>query len=416
MENVNLENNTGLSDVQFKDNDSSLSEKITRAYEMCETGRYKEALAMSESDSQILTTSYGRVLIGNCYKNLGDNVSALSHWQKAIEISPLEHSAYINIGNHLYSSGKVNEAIYNWHVAATIVPENANVNLNLANAYNKKGSRIKSTKYFEKYLRYEKKINSQDYVKIKHIFANLTAKVEFFARKVEEYRLQKDLKTIAALYLKMISTYANLPTIYANIAEIFYFDRNYEKALEFYLIVYLYYPYTSKILVEIANLYYLLGHKSYAFVYYRRAIENMPEGTSYYMKVKSKLSALSPVLNDPELVETHLQNAREAEKNNEYELAIDEYENYLILTESENPDFQQIIDKYKIFANPEPFVTNVLYNQIPDLMNKKKLNACVEVCDRIMTLALQNSKEVIYAMKCKAECKRIIIAREQFGV
>jgi len=86
------------------------------------------------------------------------------------------------------------------------------------------------------------------------------------------------------------------------------------------------------------------------------------------------------------------------------------------MTESDNPDIQQLIDKYKIFLNPEPFVINVLYNQIPDLMNKKKLNACVELCDRIMTLATQNSKEVIYAMKCKSECKRIIIAREQFGV
>ena len=49
-------------------------------------------------------------------------------------------------------------------------------------------------------------------------------------------------------------------------------------------------------------------------------------------------------------------------------------------------------------------------------MNRKKLHACVEVCDRIMLLGQGHTKEVMYAMKCKAECRRIIIAREQFGV
>ena len=88
----------------------------------------------------------------------------------------------------------------------------------------------------------------------------------------------------------------------------------------------------------------------------------------------------------------------------------------MILSESDNEEIQQRVDKYKLFVNPEPFVVNVLYSQIPDLMNRKKLSACVDVCDRIMKLANDHSKEVIYAMKCKAECKRIIIAREQFGV
>ena len=295
------------------------------------------------------------------------------------------------------------------------MPENPTVNLNLANAYNKKNSRIKATKYFEKYLTYEKNVNTPEYYKVKQTFSNLTAKVEFYARKVEEFKLKKDLRSIAALYLKMISTYANLPTIYANIAEIFYFDRNFQKALEFYLIVYLYFPYTTKIVLEIANLYYILEQPSYAYAYYKRALNLLPEGTSHYSKVKSKLSSLSSVLQEHELIESHLEKAREAEMDNAYEEAIDEYENYMILSESENSDIQQTIDKYKIFANPEPFVINVLYNQIPDLMNRKKLNACIELCDRIMMLGQNHSKEVVYAMKCKAECRRIIIAREQFG-
>ncbi len=415
MVDSSLDNISGLSGVKFDDSDN-MSQKFKRAYELYELAHYNDALNLAENDSFIVASSYGQVLIGNCYKQLGDNQSAMSHWKKAIDISPLEHSAYLNIGNYLYSTNNVSDAILNWTIASTIMPENSTVNLNLAQAYDKKGSRIKATKYFEKYLRYEKKSTSNEYLTVKHTFANLTAKVDFYTRKVEEFKLQKDLKTIAALYLKMISTYANLPAIYCNLAEIFYFDKNYEKSYEFYKVAYLYFPYTTKVLLELGNLAFLLGLRSYSYVYYSRALAFLPEGTSHFSKVQSQLNVLSGVLRDPELIETHLQKAREAAADNDYETAVDEYENYIILTESENPDIQQIIDKYKIFINPEPFVTNVLYTQIPDLMNRKKLSACVELCDRIITLAKDHSKEVVYAMKCKAECKRIIIAREQFGV
>lgn len=416
MENTDINNNGGLSSVKIDSSDSVGFEKINRAYEMYASKRYDEALAIVNADSQISSSSYGQVLAGNCYKALKNKDKAVSHWKKAISISPLEHNAYINLGNEYFADGKISDAILNWTIASTIVPENPGVNLNLAVAYNKKNSRVKATKYFEKYIKYENNLTSQEYLKVKHTFANLTAKIDFYSRKVEDYKSQRDLKVIAALYLKMISTYANLPNIYANIAEIFYFDKNYEKALEFFLVVYLNYPHTPKILLDIANLCYILQKPSYAYVYYSRALEQLPEGTSYYVKAQEKMRAVSYVLNDSEILDAHLQAARDAEADNDYEKAINEYENYVILSQSEHSDLQQIIDKYKIFVNPEPFVINVLYSEIPELMNRKKLNACIDVCDRILKLATNNSKEVVYAMKCKSECKRIIIAREQFGV
>lgn len=416
MEIENLNNNSALSSIKEENIESSSIENINRAYDNYDKGKYQEALAIAESNTQISSTSNGQVLIGNCYYKLNNKEKAITSWKKAISISPLEYSAYLNIGNELYKQKKINEAILNWHLASSIVPENPCINLNLANAYDKKENRILATKYFEKYLKYEKNTHSPEYVKIKHIFNNLTAKIDFYAKKVEEYKLQKDIKTIAALYFKMISTYANLPAIYANIAEIFIFDKNYEKALEFYKKVYLNFPYTPQIVLEIANIHYLLNQASYAYVYYKRVFDLVPEGTSFSNKIKSKLSSLSSIVSDSEILNTHLEKAKVAESNNEYEIAIDEYENYIILSESEKPDIQQKIDKFKIFLNPEPFVINVLYSQIQDLMRRKKLKTCIDVCDRIITMGDNHSKEVIYAMRCKTECRRIIIAKEQFGV
>lgn len=411
-----LNSSSELSNAELKSIESNSVENINKAYQLYDTGKYKETLALAEGDAQITSNSNGQVLIGNCYYKLNNIDKAISCWKKAVSISPLEYSAYLNIGNELYKQKNLNEAILNWHLASSIVPENPCINLNLANAYDKKENRILATKYFEKYLKYEKNTHSQEYLKIKHIFNNLTAKIDFYAKKVEEYKLQKDIKTIAALYFKMISTYANLPAIYTNIAEIFMFDKNYEKALEFYKKVYLNFSYTPQIVLEIANIHYLLNQASYAYVYYKRVFDLVPEGTSFSNKIKSKLSALSYVLSNSDILNEHLEKAKNAENNNEYEKAIDEYENYIILSESENPDIQQKIDKYKIFMNPEPFVINILYSQITDLMRRKKLKTCIDVCDRIITMGDNHSKEVIYAMRCKTECRRIIIAKEQFGV
>ncbi len=416
MDSINLDSTMSLSDVEFDDNDSSSTDKITRAYEFYASGRYSEAQNLVENDPRIPHMGYGQVLLGNCYKQLGNKEKAINCWKRAIDIAPLEYSAYINLANEQYSNGNINEAILNWHVACTIRPENPTVNLNLAVAYDKKNSRIKATKFFERYLRYETRTAGIEYVSVKRTMSNLKAQAEFYSKKLGSFKANRDIKGIAAVYLKMIATYANLPSVYNNIAEIFYFDKNYQKALEFYLLLYLNYPHSIKVLIEIANLCYILQHKSYSYVYYKRALDLLPQGTSHYSSVRSKMASLSSVLRDQEIIDSHLQKAQDAEKNNDYEVAIDEYENYLILTETENQEIQLLIDKYKIFANPEPFVINVLYNQIPDLMNKKKLNACVELCDRIMTLSTENTKEVVYAMKCKSECKRIIIAREQFGV
>lgn len=404
-----------LAEEPLKENDSK-SLEWKKAYEYFESGKYQEGLSYLNRNSQMTSTATGQVLLGCYHQKLGDITSALSHWKKATEISPLEHAAYTNIAAHYYSIGKLNEAIYNWTIASTIMPESPSINLNLALAYDKKGSRIKSTKYFEKFLKYEKNTQTHDYVMVKQRFANLMAKADFYAKKVEEFKLQKDLQIIAALYLKMLSVYALLPSVYNNIAEIFSFDKNYEKALEFNKIIYLHFPFTNKILIEMANLSLLLDQKSYAYVYYHRTLKTLPEGTSYHTKVTNLLKTLSTVVNDPDVIEFHRQKAEEAVANNDYETAVDEYENYLILTDTENLELQQTIDKYKIFVNPEPFVINVLYNQIPELMNRKKLNACIDVCDRIISMAKDHSKEVVYALKCKSDCKRIIIAREQFGI
>ena len=103
MENIDFNNNSGLSGIKLDDSGDLSSDKSVRAYEFYESKRYNDAISLVESDSKIYNSSFGQVLIGNCHKALNNNDKAMQHWKKAIEISPLEYFAYINIANEYYS-------------------------------------------------------------------------------------------------------------------------------------------------------------------------------------------------------------------------------------------------------------------------------------------------------------------------
>ena len=70
MENTDFNNASGLSGVEFNDGENISIDKMARAYEFYESGRYSEALNMAEGDPQFTSSAYGQVLIGSCYKRL----------------------------------------------------------------------------------------------------------------------------------------------------------------------------------------------------------------------------------------------------------------------------------------------------------------------------------------------------------
>ena len=152
MDGINLDNNTNLSDIDFSGEKAAAS-KLTKAYELYASGQIQEAVNFLETDSQASNTAYAQVLLGNCYQKLGQKDKAMSFWQRATDLSPLEYAAYLNIGNEYYSSNRIFQAIFNWHCAGSACPENPVVNLNLAVAYDKLGYRVEAKRYFEKDVR-----------------------------------------------------------------------------------------------------------------------------------------------------------------------------------------------------------------------------------------------------------------------
>ncbi len=413
MENSNLD--TQIPTAILHDSDEGIAIRVKKAYEYYLAGSYRETLDLLLNDTTLNKIPYVLVLIGNCYKNLSDTNKAMKYWYQSIENGAGEHAAYLNIGNVLYAQKKGNEAIKFWTQAFALKPEDPVVNLNLAVAYRTKGYRIKSTRFFERYLRFKTNEIDKEYLTVKENILTLRARVEQCYRKLYDYKNNGDLRAISTLYAKMISIYANLPNAYLNLANIFLIDKNYEKALEFFLIVYKNFTYNSQILWNIANLYEMEGKKADAFCFYRRCERLFNKNSGKYQQIISKLNAFSYSAVTTAAKEEFVKRAQEYEENNLYEDALIEYENAYYATIGESPDIQEQIERLKKYINPEPFVIAALYNKINSYLNLKKYSACIELCDRIVLLADINSKESLFAVRCKTECKRLLVARESGG-
>lgn len=397
------------------DSDEGIALRIKKAYEYYSAGSYRETLDLLANDPILNKIPYVLVLIGNCYKNLSNTDKAMKYWYQSIETAPIEHAAFLNIGNILYSQKNENEAIKFWTQAYALKPEDPVVNLNLAVAYKTKGCRIKATKFFEHYLRFKTNEIDKEYLTIKENILTLRAKVELYYRKLNEYKNNGDLKSISSLYVKMISVYANLPNAYINLANIFLIDKNYEKALEFFLIVYKNFSYNNQIVWNIANLYEMSGKKADAFCFYRRCEKLFKKNSTKYQQTLSKINALSYSAVTNAVKSDFINKAQELENQNLYEDALVEYENAYYSSIGEAPDIQEHIERLKKYIEPEPFVIAHLYNKINNYLNLKKYTACIEFCDRIILLAPINSRESLFAVRCKTECKRLMMANESSG-
>lgn len=409
MNNVNL--STTITSASLHDTEEGMRAKITKAVEYYNAENIQETLNLVLNDKDLLKSSYVHVLIGNCYRKQNKIDSALKSWQKAVEINEKEYNAYINIANVQFVQGDAAQAIENWTKAFSIQPENPVVCLNLAIAYNQKGCRIKSTKFFERYLRYNRNNMSREYLSVKESMLRLRTKVDYYFKKLAALKNTGNLKLMATINLKMISIYADLPTVYNNLGQIFMFTKDYDKALDFFLTVYKNFPYSPLVLWNIATIFERKGKRDWAYCFYKRCSDIMPKTSQKAKVITEKANSFVFKVKTKENSDIHLKEAKDFEAKNLYEDALVEYENAYLLSPDELADIEHKIQVLKTYIQPEPFVIADLYSRINNAMNNNLLKQCVEMCDRIILLSDSNSKESSYALKCKTECKRILATR-----
>ena len=108
---------------------------------------YSQALNTLMVDMEGDKTGIYASLIGNCYQKLGALDDATHYWQKAISQNPSCYRAFLGLGNAAYTKNHIKQALIYWHIALSIVPENPQINYNLATAYSRKDDRFNAVFY-----------------------------------------------------------------------------------------------------------------------------------------------------------------------------------------------------------------------------------------------------------------------------
>ena len=397
--------NTGVYHTQDNSDVEGSSLLAARNHYAC--GNYQEALNLFLNVAHKSMDSDIYVDIGSCYYMMNRQKEALEYWNKAISINPKSARAYTNLGNLYYKSNQTEMAISFWLVALILKPEDSQTSLNLAIAFEKKDMRFESIRYFEKYLKYEENKSSSEYVRIKNKMQNCFHVASQYLTMGVELQSQNENEKAAACYFKSLANYPNLSKTNLNLGSIFFSDKNLELAIKYWKASMHIDPSYSKIYSNLAISYDLKKEFDYAYCYYYMYMNYVIGDKEEYYKINRRLLKIKPFLNEhPELIEKHLELAKEYLANSQVYDAIDEFKVYSILKPEEQKNYKSIIQKLESYVNPEFELIANCFDKGNKLLAEGKFSEAKRFFWRIMILSSPQYLEYSKAKAKYSQCEK----------
>ncbi len=388
-------------------------DKLHSAILLYEGKSYSKALnLLINSYEHDKTGSYAN-LIGNCYLKLGSINDAIQFWQKAISKNPTCYQAFLGLGNAYFSQSEIKQALIYWHIALSIEPENPQINYNLAIAYSRREERFQGMVYYERFMKYSQDTDSKEFKHVTKLVVEVRNKASNLLKKGAAAIAADDVNTAVQFYIKALKTYPLLPKVIQNVAKVFALDRNFKKAIEYYKMAY-YVDDSLKIcLVDIGNAYVSLKEYELAYCYFRRFLNSYKNQNKSFAEVE-KIAAYtqSKIKEDYDTIK-HLNVALELENNLKYREALDEYENYSILSGDDSERIQESIKKLNLMIHPERIIVKNLVSKIEEFEKNDKREQAIAFCDRIVVLSQLNSQIYQWASRKKQELRYAIFKAKE---
>ena len=403
----NMENEEQTIEYEHQNNSDIDDSILQAARKNYASGKFGDALKLFKDYTVKNSSAELYVDIGNCYYMMGDYKESIEYWNRAIELDPKNASAYANLGNLHYKNGQVEKAISFWMVALISKPEDSATSLNLAIAFNQKMMRFESIKYFEKYLKYSKEKNTEEYAQIKHKITHCcNVAMEYLALGVN-CQSSGDDKKAAACYFKSLANYPNLSKSNLNLGSIFFSDKNMELAIKYWKMASYIDPCYGKIYSNLAISYDMSEQFDYAYCYYHRYLNYVIANKEEYNKVNGRLLKIKVYLNkNPKMADTHLAMAKGHLANSEFNEAIDEFRNYSILKPEDAAQYKDLIGKLEAYLNPEAAIIAICFEKGNALAMNGDYEGAKPYFFRVMNLSSQNSLEFSKAKAKYNACEK----------
>lgn len=393
---------------QVQDNSNLDENTLSAARRNFSIGNYKEALKMLIDASHKMADAQLYVDIGSCYYMLLNYREAEENWNKAIALDAKNAKAYSNLGNLYYKQNQAEKAISYWLVSLISFPEDSGTCLNLAIAFDKKGMRFESIKYFERYIKYEENRNTEEYKKVKDSLQHCFEVAQQYLTFGVQLQSENNNEKAAACYFKSLANYPNLSKTNLNLGSIFFSDKNLDLAIKYWKTASYIEPTYDKVYSNLAIAYDYKKEFDYAYCYYYRYMDYIMSNKEEYYKVNQRLLKIKPFLNhNPELIEAHLKKAQAHLANSEFDDAIGEFKNYSILKPEEGGNYKTLIKKLESYLNPEVNIIATCFEIGNKLIKEGNYSQAKPYFWRIMKLSSPQYLEFSKARAKYSQCEKM---------
>lgn len=160
----------------------------------------------------------------------------MRHWEKALELDPLETNVYMNLGNLHFKLNNMQRAIHYWEIYRKLNKNNPTVFLNLGIAYDKLNNPMEALNNYSIYIGLD--TSSKEANQLRYRFQKAKEAFEHNIRIGEQHLKKGNLKGAQAAFSQSLSNYPGTPRIYKTYASVLYKLGDFHEALHNYILAY----------------------------------------------------------------------------------------------------------------------------------------------------------------------------------
>ena len=384
------------SNYYIQDNSNIEEQKLEAAKGLYQTGNYAGALKLY---LDMVNTSYSYKLyyeIGRCYYKLEDFDKAEEHFLRSIDLEKFKNPSFVFLGNIYFKRQDIEKAIEYWCIAYSYKPNDESVCLNLATSYFSKEMKFQSIFFYEKYLKYAKDKKSSYYMEIKkniERFAQIG--FEFYQKAVKADKIGDSETAIQALEFAVKNSPMNFDANFL-LGKIYLKKQNYMQALIYLKQAHCIDRKSLDVLERLSATLLNLGDFTSAYCCLKRILPLIINNQREYLEILRNLKQLEDSF-DELSYQGHKEWGDRYYAENNYQFALFEYENAVIIDNKTSDILNEKIQQIKSFINPEERIIKTCFEKGLTFHSTGDYKTSNKYFTKIMTLADEASSDYKYA-------------------
>ena len=379
------------SDFYIADNSDMENKKLEAARNHYMTGDYQSALKLYLSllNTNISYKLYHR--IGKCYYKMGDINQAEEFFRKSIGLESVENPSYYYLGNICYKREDLKSAIYYWCCAFAYKPEDEIISMNLATSYFSRNMKFQSVYYYEKFLKYAKD-KGDAYKAIKISIDKCNQVGNEFLQKAKHSLYRKDNKSaLEFLNFAVKNQPVNYDINYL-LGTTYMAENDHMHALVYLKQAYCLDNKSLDVLKSLASVYISIGDYTAAYCTMRRLLPLVINNQQEYLRNMKIIKELDSSFDELSF-QGHLEWGDRYYEENNYHLALFEYENCSIMKETMQEELSDKIERLRSFINPEIRIIKTSLDRGSKLLEKNDFKNANKYFSKVMLLSGEDSSE-----------------------